>query len=416
MKKKPAEKYPVFMMTVLPLLLNGCIESFDIQSSTSFESNLVVEATITNEEKQQLIRLSRAYQLDTLGPNAESNAQVRVFDDTQNTYSFQESEPGVYTSTVAFAAVQGRSYRLSILTVDGRSYGSEPQLLEPGAEISNVYAIRETNDLGKDGIAINLDAQGAGGSPAYFRYEYEEAFKIVAPLWAPEDVAVVNDAWPNFEYELVARENGPVCYGDRASTRIVLASTDGLESNNLERFEIKFLDSDDYIISHRYSILVKQYNQSARAHAYYRTLQEFSQTENPFSENQPGFLEGNIFYENDPNEKVIGFFDVSGVTTKRMFFNYTDFFPDEPLPPYVAPCQGIITAPCPSCSGGGSAGCVPSLIQVIREEQAVYLTPTTPENFQGGGIICSGPYIMIPFNCGDCTKLGSNTAPEFWVE
>lgn len=408
--------YRILTVLLIGLLLNACIEPFDVQTSASFESALVVEATITNEEKQQVIRLSRAYQLDTLGPNAESNAQIRVLDDLQNEFNFQETEPGIYISGAAFAASEGRSYRLSITTANGRTYSSETQVLAKGAEIANVYPVRENNGFGEDGIAIYLDTQGDGTSSSYFRYEYEETFKIVAPFWAPEDVAIVNDEWPDFEYELVPRTNGPVCYGNRSSTRIVLANTDGQEANKLERFEIKFLDSDDYVISHRYSILVKQYAQSSSAYSYYQTLRDFSQAENFFSDNQPGFLEGNVFSEDDRNEKVIGFFDVSGVTTKRMFFNYTDFYPDAPLPPYITACNGVITAPCPGCSGGGSAGCVPSLIYLIREERAVYLTPTTPENFQGGGLMCSGPYIMIPFNCGDCTKLGTNTVPDFWVE
>jgi len=418
MKKWLAEKYTIFVIALLAMLLfHACIEPFDVQTSTSFESVLVVEATITDEEKQQVIRLSRAYQLDTLGPNAERNAQIKVLDDLQNEFNFQESEPGIYMSTTAFAAVQGRTYRLSIMTADDRTYGSEPQVLAKGAQIANVYPVRETNDFGEDGVAVYLDTQSDGNSSSYYRYEYEETFKIVAPLYVPLDVRVVNDEWPDFEYELIERENRPVCYGNRLSTRIVLANTEEQASNDIERFEVKFLEGDDYIISHRYSILVKQYAQSASAYSYYETLRDFSQSENFFSENQPGFLEGNVFSEIDRDEKIIGFFDVSEVTEKRMFFNYTDLFPNEPLPPYVSACGGdIITAPSSGCPGGGSPGCLPPLINAIQEKLLVFFDITTPENFNPAPNSAPGPYLMIPFNCGDCTKLGSNTLPDFWVE
>ncbi|MEC8831737.1 MAG: DUF4249 domain-containing protein, partial [Bacteroidota bacterium] len=29
---------------------------------------------------------------------------------------------------------------------------------------------------------------------------------------------------------------------------------------------------------------------------------------------------------------------------------------------------------------------------------------------------CPGPYVFVPRICGDCTLLGSNVEPDFWVE
>ncbi|MGB5555320.1 MAG: DUF4249 domain-containing protein [Flavobacteriaceae bacterium] len=388
-------------------LFNSCIEPFTIESSESFDSTLVVEATITNEEIQQVIKISRAYNLDQEGPNPESNAKVKVIDDALNEYVFQETEPGNYVSIAAFAAKSGIGYRLLIVTKDGRTYSTEPQIMTSGSEIKEVYPVRETNDFGEDGMAIYLDAQGTEADANYFRYEYEETFKIVAPFYATQNAIIINDEWPNFEYGLEERQTRPICYGNRLSTRIVLTNTENQASNSIDRFRVKFIPREDYVISHRYSILVKQYTQTSSAYSYYEALRDFSQSENPFSENQPGFLEGNVFSELNKNEKVIGFFNVSAVSTKRMFFNYEDFYPDEPLPPYPSYCT--IVEPNPGCPG---PGCIPSLIRNIREEATVFYDlsggPDADPRFGG--------FQMVPYDCGDCTKLGSNTVPDFWVE
>ncbi len=395
-------KRVVFIFLIgLGTFLNGCIETFPIEASSAFESALVVEATITNEEKQQAILLSRSYTLDTIGPSPESNALVKVIDDKGNEHDFLEIEPGRYLSSTMFAAQPGIGYQLIIKTSEGGAYRSETQVLPSSSEIDEVYPVRETNDFGEDGMSIYVDATGTMGTQNFFRYEYEETFKIVAPFYNPQDIIVVNDQWPNFEYDLVERQSRPVCYGNRSSSSLILTNTDGQVENRIRRFQLKFLSSEDYVISHRYSILVKQYSQSSSAYSYYKTLRDFSQAENPFSENQPGFLEGNILSENNSDEKIIGFFDVSAVIKRRMFFNYTDFYPDEPLPPYPSFCS--VVAPNPGCSGEGSPGCIPSLIRNIREQITVYYGP-------GMG------YEMVPFDCGDCTKLGSNTVPDFWEE
>jgi poly(hydroxyalkanoate) granule-associated protein len=97
---------------------------------------------------------------------------------------------------------------------------------------------------------------------------------------------------------------------------------------------IRFTGQDNPIISHRYSILVRQYLQTPEANSFYRSLRDFSSSDNIFSQVQPGLLEGNISPVGDGDSFVLGYFEVSSVSESRLFFNYVDFFPGEPLPPY----------------------------------------------------------------------------------
>jgi hypothetical protein len=56
-------------------------------------------------------------------------------------------------------------------------------------------------------------------------------------------------------------------------------------------------------------------------------LKELSGSDGILSQNQPGFFFGNIKSVENPNEKVIGYFEVSSVSSQRIFFNYEDVFP-----------------------------------------------------------------------------------------
>ena len=124
----------------------------------NFESILVVEATLTNELKQQEIFLSRTRTFEANIPNKEENATVRITDDSQNEFVFTETEAGKYVSDVVFEAVPGSTYQLHITTSSGRDYVSSPALMGEALEMEEVYAERIINENNNEGMAIFVDS------------------------------------------------------------------------------------------------------------------------------------------------------------------------------------------------------------------------------------------------------------------
>ncbi|WP_422083318.1 DUF4249 domain-containing protein [Ulvibacterium sp.] len=382
---------PLFGMVVL-LWVFGCTEPFE-GTVEGFEDVLVVDAIITNENKRQEVRLTRSFRFDEEGPQAEENANVTVEDGDGEQFVFNEEEPGIYLSSTPFAAEMGKDYSLSITTEDGRSYLSDTmQLPTASTTIDELYAERTTNDQGEEGMGIFVDTFDSSRQSNYYRYEYEETFKIIAPFWGPNDVVFVIQLSTGPAFEVILREREErVCYGTDREKTIEIASTLNLSEDRLSRFPVRFINRDNYILSHRYSILVRQYVQTQEAFAYYEDLKGLSQSPNSvFTEDQPGFLPGNVFSLDDDSENVAGFFEVTAVTEERIFFSYEDFFPGEDLPPYVRECN---IAP---ASGEDLKGILE------RENSVLY-------EFNLG-------YQMVPRACGDCTALGSNKVPDFWVE
>lgn len=391
---------------------NSCVEEINFQTE-SFESALVIDATITNEEKFQEIFINRTYRFEEDGPNPESHAAVKVIGN-EIEYYFEEAEAGRYVSEFAFKAQLNVDYQLQITTNNGRVYSSTPTQLTQSTQIDALYALRETNDDGVNGMSMYVDSFDPTGNSRYYRYEYEETFKVVPPHFVNMDL--IEDLYlPDVEpspccpVKLVFRsEDKRTCYRTEISQSINLTTTTALSEDRVSRHLVRFVHSDDYKITHRYSLLVKQYVQSQEAHSYLAKISGFSSEGSIFSQVQPGFVAGNIISESNPEEKVIGFFEVSSVSTKRIFFNYDDFYPGEPIPPYINSCQLSAPRQCVPVGHTGT-GCG-GLLVGIRNKTKVY------KSMNNGIIHAGGPYIMVDRVCGDCTALGEPDPPDFWVE
>ncbi|WP_166627751.1 DUF4249 family protein, partial [Tenacibaculum caenipelagi] len=71
----------------------SCIDPIDIKE-INYENYLVVEANLTDQLKKHTIKLSRSFMLNDSVPKYESNANVRIIDNNENTYTFSEVEEG----------------------------------------------------------------------------------------------------------------------------------------------------------------------------------------------------------------------------------------------------------------------------------------------------------------------------------
>ncbi len=419
------------------VLISSCIEEVSIEeaieSRFNIEELLIVEATLTDQLAFQEVLLSRGSTFANEGTTTtESGASVQVNDHLGNSYSFQEEASGRYISQQAFAAQQGVRYQLSITTSDNVTYQSEESEISGTSSIDAIYAQRIIEDSGAEGMAIFVDSSNPAGDLNDFRYTYEETYQIIAPNWTAFEFEIIREEEENIldpitgevietlypDVLLVPRaQEEQVCYNTVLSNDIILSNGVALTAEQTRGNRVRFIDRNNTIISHRYSILVKQFLQSADAAKFYRTLLQFSQNENLFSEIQPGLIEGNVTAVGDGEKPVIGFFSVASVTEERLFFNYADFFPDEPLPPYFddVNCNRLIAPVLLNPERDGeippNVTCGTPLVDLIKSEEIEFFQSNSdppPE--------CQGPYFVTFRECGDCTVYGSNVVPDFWTE
>ncbi|HEX8562453.1 MAG TPA: DUF4249 domain-containing protein [Flavobacterium sp.] len=397
-------KKNVLYIVLLLFLSYGCTDPYKLQTET-FDDILVVEATITNEMKRQEIKLSKTYRLEESSPLPVAGASVVVTDDAGNSYEFSEIG-GIYLSDIPFQAVPGRAYNLEISTTDGRSYSSIPTTLTTASPITNVTAAVETLN-GVEGVQIRVNSFDPTGTSKYYRFRYDETYKVIAPKWTGVYAVIDNHPpsgyGPNDDIILLPRtEEAQTCFKTNPSDQILLSSTLGLTEDRIENFPVRFIDKHDDIIANRYSINVFQYVQSAASYEFYETLREMSGAGGDIlSPNQPGYFSGNIKSTTNPSEKVMGFFEVSSVSEYRIFFNYDEMFPGILPPPFFMDCEPITLDSTDFSLPDNEGG---TLFSNLAGGFYLYY-----EHF---GIF----YDIVRKECGDCTTFASNVVPPFWVD
>lgn len=389
------------LVLFLALLATSCVDPYQLET-TNFEEALVIEATLTNQLKYQQVKITKTYKLEQSQPIIVTDADVEVSDDSGNSYAFSASN-GIYISDEAFQAEPGRKYKLRINS-GGKIYESSTEMLSVSQPIESITTSVESVN-GQRGVQIKVNSFDPTGNSKYYRFSYDETYKVVVPFWSEYVASVQSDGVSGFSVtdtiKLTPRTyEARTCYSTQKSTALIVTKTVGLSEDRILDFPIRFIKANDPIIKNRYSINVTQYVQSLAAYTFYETLSELSAAgENIFSQNQPGFFYGNITSISNPSEKVIGFFEVSGVSEKRIFFDFEDVFPNDSPPPYLYDCE-IYEYDSTAFGPGNNQGS--TLRSFITSGKVLYFDHAMPI------------YYVVKPQCGDCTSFSSNVIPSFW--
>ncbi|KAF2334411.1 DUF4249 domain-containing protein [Flavobacterium daemonense] len=378
------------IMLFATAVLSSCTEQY-IYQNQDFEDAMTVEATLTNELKYQEINIARTRLLNDTIKIPESGANVTVVVSDGTTFRFDEKD-GKYVSADEFKVEPNKNYQLKITTKSGKSYVSSPQVLTTPNTIDLETVVAEKD--GVQGIQVNVLSFDPTNTSKYYRYEYEETYKIITPHPIDTRITVVQQNGHYNYVKVPVQENIQVCYTTKHSTGIRQTTTTDLTEDRV-KYPIRFINATDYMLTNRYSIMVSQYTQSQAAYDYYFTSKKMVDSGELLSPNQPGYVVGNIKSTSDLHEKVVGYFEVASVAKKRIFFSFKDFFPSEKPTEYFTTCNARLY-----------------LFSEI-EKTNYYLFKTHDYIGDGPGLTPSGFY-MVEKECGDCTSFSSNVIPSFW--
>jgi hypothetical protein len=383
------------LVILLATLFSSCTETYPLLTNT-YEEAIVIEATLTNEFKNQEVKITKTARFEDEGVETEKGATVIVKDNAGNEFLFAEKS-GVYVSQSPFQISPDQEYTLQIMTSDKKIYQSSAVKSNIGDPIQSITPAVVTNKDNETGVQINVSSYNPSGTSKYYRYEYEETYKIVTPRWSPLKLRVITQD----SVALVPNsDDTKICYSSKKSTDIILANTVN-QTEDRVNLPIRFINQNNYIIGHRYSILVKQYIENIEAYTFHKNMRDLSSSSSVLSPKQPGVINGNIKCISDSNTKVIGYFDVASVSSKRIFFNYTDLFPQNNTPSYITTCEDLLFKFCfsplnPLCRGN-------AMIKFIEQKEVTYI--------EHKDIL----YTLVTSECGDCTTFSSNVIPSFWT-
>ncbi len=377
-------KYIIF--TLIIVICSACKEPFTPELK-KYEDILVIDGLLTNQAGPT-VKLSRGSHYSEPEVRPEEGAMVMIRDEQDNMLSMYEVSPGVYKN-YDFKGMIGKSYQLYIYIEDGQEYESDFVVLKDVPEIENLYAeygekAGETDY--EKGFYIYIDTYDPDKETGYYRYEFEETWEFTVPY--PSRFELVDRS-------LRLRSVIPSkCWRTENSTDILLTSTDIMESNIIRRFPVQFVSTVGNRLSRRYSILVKQYSLSREAYIFWEQLKNTNQDMGTLFDKQPAQVYGNIYNLNGDESPVLGFFEASSVTSKRIFLENKDLPSDVRIQSEFAYCQSkyFIVNSRDALSYAISGYCV------VKEETS---------DFFGMGIIAD-------HRCCDCTVTGTNIRPDFW--
>ena len=112
-------------------------------------------AIISNEPGPYMVKLSFSSRVDNIQVIPVSGATVIIMDDQKVSETLTETVPGTYlTSPDGIQGEMGRSYKINIVTSDGKIYESEFEKISTPTEIESIYPLLETRE--QEGLTHNL--------------------------------------------------------------------------------------------------------------------------------------------------------------------------------------------------------------------------------------------------------------------
>jgi hypothetical protein len=374
------------------LLPVACIEPFPVKSIVSSD-HLVIEGIITNEMKNQRVYISHTSSLDNRAFIPEEGAQVTVEKGNGETITLTETKPGIYETGI-LAGTIGEKYKLKVRTAAGRDYVSSEVTMKTVPAIDDIYAkfLKDDKKKGR-GIQIYLDTEDASNKTTFYRWDCVETYEVQTPFPS-------NYQWLGGNNVVFREHSVSNCWATDTIRNILLTNTSGLKSNKVSEYPIRFIAEDDYRFGVRYSVVVRQFALTQEGYSFWNNLKIVNETQGSLSDVQPGSVTGNITSLHDAGETVLGYFDASAVSEKRVFFSYQDFEKDGyQRPTFRSSCFDFVAVEV-------AEGKIGDYMQRNEGKMVIWETlGSTPDPIF---------FLMMPKRCCDCSDLGTTERPPFW--
>lgn len=365
------------------LLLNSCIVQF-IPEIAEEQELMVVEGLITDQPGNNTVKLSKSLPLgEKSDARPVSGCIVKISDDLGNIYSLYETLAGTYITDLNFHGIVGRKYTLHINRNKGNgniSYQSSPMEMKPVPPIDSIYyektVIRGKNeDLPAiDGCQIYLNTRDPENKCKFYRWDYSETWVLRLLFDVPNQT----------------------CWISNNSYNINIKSTAAFDEVRIIRHPLNYITNVTDRLKKKYSILVNQYSLNEDEYIYWEKVQNFTDQVGGLYDIIPASIQSNITCIENPGEKVLGYFSVSAISSKRIFIQ--DKF--EGIIDHYADCVSDTLLDGPDYIEGMGIS-VWTLFDI------------KPTPFSGK------PRIRIlteTKGCADCTVRGTTIKPLFWTD
>ena len=288
----------ILLLLAIGLQLS-CVEQVELPYRNE-EPVLVVDGEITNEAPPYNLRLSYSGKFVSgsiiTSRLAVNGARVIFTDDQGNAIRFRQNiyEPALYQTDTKYQCQIGRSYTLRIEMPDGKIYSTKPQLMKGVSPISTIYADK-TNNF----VRFYIDAKDPENSVDYYR-------------------------WKSYSISLKTTLGGGAntcsfsCWTYNRDEVANIFSDTYINGKEIKKRLVQYSPIDIGAPLARHYVEVKQMAISQEAYLFWQQYEEQKSRTGSIFDPLPSTIIGNIVNEQNDKDFALGFFGVSGVTSKRL--------------------------------------------------------------------------------------------------
>ncbi|MCF8367763.1 MAG: DUF4249 domain-containing protein [Bacteroidales bacterium] len=318
MKELYGYKALVIIALCSSLALYSCVDEY-LPKISKYENLLVVDGLLTNGSGPFTIHLSFSTSVDKPEYKPYTNCLVYILDNMGNEAELNEIEDGKYETVVGeIEGVVGRSYKIKIVSPNGKTYASGFEELLTPLEIDTLYPNLEYQTV--SGYTFDL--------PGYqFYLSTEVACEInTYVLWQLEKTYQYNaDYTIKYIYDdrlllpFSPSDSLFTCWKTSKIDEILLFNTSTLSVPVIEEFPILFVSTATRELMTRYSLLVNQLTLTKETFDFWNNVREQNSGETSLFTQQLYHIRGNVENLSDPAESVLGYFTVAGKASQRIF-------------------------------------------------------------------------------------------------
>jgi hypothetical protein len=298
---------PVLLL-FFAFLFFSCVDEVQLPAR-SVESRLVVEGLITNEAPPYTVKLSYTGQYNSLiyGQNEIplNGAVVSITELGGRTVTLDQDPLTplfFWMRDSTFQGKPGKSYQLRVQLADGKTYISEPDLLNKVPQIDRIYAEfrgRADGDVyNPDHYDVLLDTKDPATVGNYYRWS---GYGYIPRISTGEPVGMsVCCKW---------------CWIPTYGTVTDVLSDVLINGNTISRRPV--FTSPIYYVGRHY-IEISQYSLTKSAYQFWVKFEEQRQRNGSLFDPLPASIEGNVHLEDDPNTVALGYFGSSAVNKQRL--------------------------------------------------------------------------------------------------
>jgi hypothetical protein len=253
--------------------------------------------------------------------------------------------------------------------------------LKPVPEIDSLYYEKKVfpaYHLPIEGCEIFLNTHDPSNNCQFYRWAYSETWEIRLPH----------------------NVGNKVCWRTENSNYVILKNSSLLEENRVVGFPVKTIKNPIDRLTVKYSILVKQYSLNEDEYVYWEALKTSLDQQGGLYDIIPPIIPNNIYCVEKPNEKTLGYFSVSAISSRRLFIK-------DKFIGYDEGCNSDIIYGLPKYDMYGKDISIPGL------DVTVWVAEDHTDKIP--------PYRILVYNrwCIDCTQKGiygdyRNIKPSFW--